>query len=1023
MKKLLMIIMIAFSVISLNAQQKGLATIKGIVSDSNTKEPLAGASIYVPGTKIGTYTDRDGKFSLELKDTDVKIVISYIGFLDKITDVGSDTYFDIRLTPDANVLNEMVVIGYASKKKENLTGAVSVVSVEDAEDRAVPSVEMLLQGKVAGLMTTQLSSQPGSSNFEMRLRGINSMDNNNSPLVIVDGVEADLNSINSKDIESMTVLKDASSAAIYGARAAAGVILITSKQGKRGMKISYSNSFSMQFPTRIADIVEDPVQYIDLANEAFINSGQKPKYNDAFRQKWLEGGTPETTPVDWKKLIFKNAFMHDHFVNMSGAGDRYDYAVSVGFKDQKGIVYSTSAQQFTYKTKVNVHFWDKKFTLGATINGRNMVSHEAQSSYSILDRYMQNRPILFLKSFKSETTLYGGGANFMAIEELGGGNDKDFNELNTAFTAKLTPVKGLSITANYSLIKRRTDLSKYIPKYEIAGSPEMPYGTVKRSQLTEQNTKYDRALFNVVASYSKSIKKHNFDLLAGFEQTETTNDSYSINGYDLSKNHPLISLLSPTTLTTDSSYYSYAIMSYFGRLSYDYAGRYLFEANFRRDGSSVFAPGYRYFNSPSVAVAWRIKKEPFMKRAKWVDDLKLRASYGILGNYYVSSNYYTFADKINPSDNYTFGGNLTGGYSYSSMANPYTTWEAIHQINIGLDFSFLKSFDLTVDVFQKRTSDMLSKIYQPLSLGVGANQSAVNAGAMLNRGFEITLGYKHYFNKDFKIYAEANLGYVKNTVVDLGGNESQWHNNTGTVRSEIGFPYMSLYGYKYIGLYQIEDFTWQNNSDPAIPHMEREYVLKPGVTGTTLHSSPRPGDLLLEDQDGDNVITTNDIVRLGNPRPEIQYSFTLGLNYKGFSFSVLAQGSGGNTLYLQRNPFYNTLFTGQLLSSFVTEHWTEDNPNYRCLFADKQRWNVRSSYDMHNGAYLRIKNVRMGYTFKGGFLEKIKVSSIRIFMSAENLLTISSFPKGFDPERGATSGSVAAYPLMRSVSAGLAVNF
>ena len=849
------------------------------------------------------------------------------------------------------------------------------------------------------------------------------MDNNNSPLVIVDGVEADINSINSKDIESITILKDASSAAIYGARAAAGVILITSKQGKRGMKINYSNSFSLQFPTRIADIVEDPVQYIDLANEAFLNSGQKQKYSDEFRQKWLVGGTPETTPVDWKKLIFKNAFMQDHFVNLSGADDRYDYAVSVGYKDQKGVVYSTKSQQFTYKTKVNVHFWDKKFTLGATISGRDMTSHEAQSAYSILDRYMQNRPILFLKSFESEKTLYGGGAPFMAIEELGGGNDKDFNELNTAFTAKLTPVKDLTFTANYSIIKRRTDYMKYTPKYEIAGSPEVPFGTVKRSQLTEQNTKYDRILFNAVGSYSKTFNKHNFDLLAGFEMIETTNDSYTVDGYDLSKNHPLLSLVSPTTLTTDSSYYSYAIMSYFGRFSYDYAGKYLFEANFRRDGSSVFAPGYRYFNSPSVALAWRVKKEPFMKRAKWINDLKLRASYGILGNYYVSSNYYTFADKINPSDNYTFGGNLSGGYSYQTLSTPYTTWESIHQINLGLDFSFLKSFDLTVDVFQKRTTDMLSKIYQPLSLGVGSNMPAVNAGEMLNRGFEITLGYKHYFNKDFKVYAEANVGYVKNTVVDLGGNQNQWHNTTGTVRSEIGHPYMSLYGYHCIGLYQIEDFTWQNNSDPSIPHMEREYVLKPGKTETTLHSAPRPGDLLIEDQDGDNVITTNDIVRLGCPKPEMQYSFSFGLNYKGFSFSLLAQGSGSTSVYLQRNPFYNTAFTGQLLSSFVTERWTEETPNYRMLFADKQRWSVMSDYNVHNGAYLRLKNVRMGYTFRGGFLDDIKVSSIRVFFSAENLLTLSSFPKGFDPERSGSGGTIAVYPLMRSVSGGMSVNF
>ena len=504
---------------------------------------------------------------------------------------------------------------------------------------------------------------------------------------------------------------------------------------------------------------------------------------------------------------------------------------------------------------------------------------------------------------------------------------------------------------------------------------------------------------------------------------ERINDSHSVHGYDLSKNEPLISLLDPTTITVDASYNEYAIMSYFGRLSYDYDGKYLLEANFRRDGSSVFAPGYRYFNSPSLALAWRISKEPFMRKATWLDDLKLRASYGILGNYLVSGNYYAFADRIDTQNNYAFGGTVNTGYGYSILSNPYTTWESISQFNAGIDFAFLKEFSFSAEYFSKRTTDMLSKVYQPLSLGIGDNAPAVNAGEMLNRGFEVTIDYKHYFNTDFNISVGANLGYVKNKIISLGGNQEQWHTTDGRVRSEIGHSFMSLYGYKAIGVYQIDDFTWQNNSDPSIPHMEREYQLKPGRTTTTLHPNVRPGDLLIEDQDGDNNITANDVVRLGNGRPELQYALSFGIEYKGFNFSLLAQGQGNSMVYLQTASPYSSAFTGQIFTSDAEQRWTEATPQYRCLYADKERLAIVSDYDVYNAAYLRIKNIQLGYTFRGGFLDKIRVSGLSVFVSGENLFTITSFPKGWDPERDVTNGTITSYPLIKSFTGGIVLNF
>lgn len=1007
-------------VYSQNSQER---VITGTVLESGSDEPLPGASIVVSGTRNGTYADANGSFSIKTDQKDPVLKVSYIGFEDMSVKVNGRKDLTIRLQPDSNLLDEMVVIGYAEKKKENLLGAVSTAVVDDADMRALPSAELLLQGKMAGVMMTQTSAQPGQTSSEIRVRGITSIDNNNSPLVIIDGVESNMDAINPKDIESVTVLKDASSAAIYGARAAAGVIIITSKQGRRGMKITYSNSFSLQTPTHLPDVVDDPVLYIDLANEAFLNSGLTKKYNDTTRKEWEEGGKLIRTPVEWKELIYRNGFMQDHFVNMSGAGERYDYAVSVGYQDQKGVVAFTKANQFTYKTKVNVHFWNKRLTLGANISGKTLNSHEAQATSTLVNRYMSNRPILFFKSTEGGRNIYGASAAFYAIEELGGGNDKDYNELNMIYTAKVKPVKGLQFTVNYNRTQRKTAQTKYIPYYEQASNAEVTIGTFKRSELTKANNNYSRNLFNVVGQYNLSVKNHNLDVLAGFETIETFNDNYSVHGYDLSKNEPIVDLLDPVTVTVDASKNEYAIMSFFGRLSYDYAGRYLVELNFRRDGSSVFAKGYRYFNSPSVALAWRVSEEPFLKGAGWLDNLKLRASYGILGNYLVSGNYYAFANKIVPQQNYTFGGELSTGYGYNLHANPYTTWESIRQANLGIDFEFLKEFSISAEYFDKRTTNMLSAIYQPLSLGVGTNRPAVNAGEMLNRGYEITIDYQHYFNNDFRISAGANIGFVRNKVVDLGGNKDQWHTSDGTVRSELGYPFMSLYGYRCIGLYQVDDFTWQNGSDPSIPHMEREYVLKPGRTETALHTNPRPGDLLLEDQDGDNIITPNDVVRLGNGRAETQFALSFGIRYKGFDFSMMAQGQGNANVYIQRAAPYTTAFTGQIITSYINERWTEATPQYRCLYADKQRLDIISSYDVHNAAYLRLKNVQLSYTFSGGFFEKIKVQGLKLFVSGENLLTWSSFPEGFDPERVASNSSVTVYPLIKSFTGGLILNF
>ena len=1004
-----------------SAAPQAARTVTGTVTDESDR-PLVGATIVVAGTVQGTTTDSEGKFTIRIPESRDRIDVSFVGYLARTVTLGTRTHVDIQLTEAANPIDEVIAIGYGSKTKANATGAVQNLSVTDAAMRAVSSTDMLLQGKAAGIQMIQNSGQPGADALEIRIRGISSIDNNSSPLVIVDGVESDINRVNPRDIKSVSVLKDASSAAIYGNRAAAGVIIIETRTGRKGIEINYSGSVSAHFATRLPELVDDPVQYIDLANEAFLNTGLKPKYTEATRQQWIDREMKTRQPVDWKKLLFETGMMQTHYVNVSGAGERYDFSFSTGYRDQDGVVFSTRADKLDYRLKMNVLFFDKKLKIGALVSGYETSSHEAQAANTIINRYVANRPILHFKSTEGGRNIYGAGAAFYAIEELGGGNDRRYSDLNSTFTATLTPVKGLTLKALYNQRNSRIRLTKYIPSYEQSANAEVTTGTLKRSELTERADWNKRRTFNATAGYKGRFGRHDIDLLVGYEMRETCSDWNQVKVMDLKKNAPLISYGDPNTLTVAASASEYAAISLFGRLSYEFDNRYLVELNLGRDGSSRFARGRRFGWFPSAAAAWRVSQERFLKEVAWIDNLKLRASYGRLGNDNIGSAY-TFTDRMSSQEYYSFGGTQVDGSAITLLSNPFTSWETVEQANIGLDFDFLNAFSFSADIFRKDVSDMLGRLYPVVSLGTGTNGAPQNVGRMRNRGIEVSLSYTKRFRNKLRLTVGGNLAWVENKVIDLGSNRDQWHTTDGSVRSEVGYPMQSLYGYRCIGLYQVDDFTWQNDSDPAIPHMERRYALKPGRTTTTLHANPRPGDLLLKDRDGDNEITTDDIVRLGRGRSDLTFAFNIGVNWKNFDFQLLAQGQGRALAYLQNSAPATTAFTGQIFRSFVRERWTEQTPHYRALHADKQRLAIISSYDMHNAAYLRLKNIQLGYTFTGAWLRKIRLRDLRIYVTGENLLTFTSFPKDFDPERAVDNHTVGAYPLIKSISGGLSVTF
>lgn len=428
--------------------------------------------------------------------------------------------------------------------------------------------------------------------------------------------------------------------------------------------------------------------------------------------------------------------------------------------------------------------------------------------------------------------------------------------------------------------------------------------------------------------------------------------------------------------------------------------------------------------SPSVSGAWRISEEPFFaNNIKGVENLKLRASYGILGNASLSS-YYPFADVLGTSEYYSFGGTVANGTSITQLANRNISWETLEQYDLGLDIDILRTFSIAIDYFNKKTKDMLTQTYIPLSMGTGSGARPYqNIGSMLNKGLEVSASYNKSFKNGLNVTLNGGFAYMTNKVLDIGDNQYIYHTGDGLIRSEVGQPFQSIYAYICDGVYQISDFTWQNNSDPNIVHRDRKYVLNAELPKSTIYKNVAPGDIKLRNVDNsDNVIDAKDVVRVGRARPDINYSFSASLSYKGIYMNLLGQGVAKNQAYLTDANFYNTAFTGQLLTSYL-DRWTFENQSSTMirLHADKERRVVQSTYNLYNGAFFRLKNLELGYDLPKIITEKLQLQGVRVYITAENLFTFSKYPKGFDPERNTTNNAQTSYPQLKSYAVGISV--
>lgn len=1004
--------------------------IKGKVVDENG-QPLPGSSVVIEGTSKGTITDMDGNFSLSVTNEEKKLEFSFVGYTTQTVKIQKGKSMNVKLLPDAVGLEEIVVVGYGTQKKVNLLGAVENVSMAELENRPLTNASMALQGQVAGVDIVQQSGQPGSDQGTIRIRGVSSIENNNEPLVLIDGIEGDINDVNPKDIATMSVLKDASSAAIYGSRAAAGVILITTKTGSEGhLKVNYSFNYGVQQSTALPEPV-DVYTWIDLKKEMLIYNGQKAQADalEEVRKDYLSGEKVQTNYYD---TFFRLAPQQDHYINFSG-GNRYaKSSVSLGYMSQDGVLVGTSSDKFTFRTNTDLSTKNNivNFTLNMSGYRQNIDEYSTSSKYVINNIHRAGPTSVF----QAKNGLYGYYALYYAQKELGGGGWNNKNGLYGRAQLKLNLFDGFKIIAAMNANYSASTASLFAPPLSTASDLYGDTQSEQQSYYSINNIHSFSTTLEARAHYDKTFNRiHKLSAMVGVSQFEYIYTTEYARREDYIDYVPSLSHGDAATQTNKDSHSERALRSVFSRIGYTLKDRYLFEANFRADGSSRFRnKKWGYF--PSFSAGWRISEEDFFKsldKNRIVDNFKIRASWGMLGNESIYSSY-TGYDQIGMNYPYDFNGSIVSGAGLTSLSNPDTTWETTEQTNVGVDLSLFNSFTITADYFYKYTYDILMQLPLAPSLAPGTVPYQ-NAGSMQNQGIELTLGYKKRINKDLNIYASATLSHISNKVLDLKGQDAIYHkttdNSTPVLISKVGEPYGSYYGYNVIGIFQVDDFTWQNNSDPSIPIEERKYVLKEGIP--TQAENPIPGDLRFEDISGPNGVPDGKIDLdydrkiIGKQFPDLAYSFTVGGEYKGFDINLFFHGVTGRDLYscgAMVVPFAND--NGNVWKEQVDDRWTYENPsntNPR-LFNDNARMTMRSNYYLQDASFLRLKNVEVGYTFPKNLLKKIRVENLRIYAGIQNAFTITGF-KGWDPERPASNISSDVYPQVRVYNIGLNLKF
>jgi len=979
-------------------QQK--KAINGVVFDGGLNEPLIGANVVVKGTTNGTVTDLDGKFTLEAAPNDI-LVISSIGFKSLEIKASDAAKGKITLQEDTQALDEVVVVGYGVQKKANLTGSVAHISAEAIESRSVASVSAALAGQIPGVTAIQSSGAPGSQTASITIRGTNSI-NGGSPLVIVDGVPGSMNTIDPQDIESLTVLKDAASSAIYGVQAANGVILITTKKGKKGDKarINYSGSVAWSSPVALLKFL-GAGDYAMLYNEAVKNENPNAilPYTEEDIQNYRNGTLPDT---DWYDETFKkNALETYHNLSINGGSEKTSYNASIGYTRQDGLIDVNKYDRFNGRISVDSDI-NKWLTAGLNVSGYRGTKNDGWEGYASLRQYC-NRLAPIYPVYNDDGSFYYSGLNnpVAHLDNTGFTRQVD-QQLNTTAYAKVNILPELNVKALFS-VRNDTRNNEGFKKL-------LEYGTGNNtfnSGLREGYQKYydwNWYTTQVLANYNKTFGKHSLTALAGFEQiyynykyTEATRKGGGNDELTESLN-----TLDKSSQTNKNGGHETARRSYFGRVQYDFNNKYLFEANLRADASSRFPKDSRWGYFPSVSAGWRITEESFVKDAdiKWLSNLKIRAGWGQTGNEELSDS------DIYPSiATYAYGSYMFGNSLYSTAyetryVNSQLKWATVTNYEGAIEAGFLNNrlgFELAV--YKKKTKDML--LYLPVQGVLGMDAPAQNAGSMQNTGFDLSLFHNNRINKDFSYAVNLNIAYVKNKITDMCGTEGENPDDSKYWYLE-GYALGSFYGYEAIGYFNTEE----------------ELANDAKRTGTE-----QLGDIKYRDLNNDGKIdAANDRKVIGKDKPSWTGGLNIALYYKDFDFSAFFQGAFDVYGYYTGESSYAFYNSGKVLERHL-DRWTPENHNasYPRITKDSQINFSTSSFWLQDASYVRLKNISLGYNIPSVLTQKIGIDKVKVYISGENLLTFSGL-EGIDPEAPASNRG-AYYGNVKKVSLGLKVSF
>lgn len=1038
-------------------QQQKTRSLTGVIKDSNG-EPIIGASVIEVGTTNGTVSDLNGKFTLSSVRGN-EIQLSFIGYITQTVKIGNKTQFNLILKEDTQTLNEVVVVGFGTQKKVNLTGAVSSVKMSDAlGNRPINSALSALENTVPGLQINKVSGKPGAS-INTNIRGVTSI-NGGTPLVLVDNVPMDLDMINPNDIESISVLKDAAASAIYGARAAFGVILVTTKQGQKEtpIRVNYSNNFSFSNVASKIKLVT-PRENLEYLNDLGVKdywSGHKLetwfKYLDEYEKEnkhpegyvWGEDGYRyDLAPTNaYNDMLDNFGFQQSHNLSVQGGSQKSSYRVSLGIVDEDGILITNKDSYSRYNAsgfinmeaskwlsiQMDVKFASSKMTTATGSTGIGSLWNIAE--------YTSMSPLGYGTQTKDETQLYPYATSRHAIEM----HDPNINrnrDLRLLGRFILTPLTGWNIVGEYTYNWNWGAQSKTSKHITMLGANDLGLKEInKTTNYYMVNDFSDRNVINIYSTFHKKIKNHDFTIMGGFNQEEYHYEWLKGSRKDLvDQNLPSLGLATGD-MTAEDAFNELALRSLFYRINYAYKDRYLFEANGRYDGSSRFPKKDRFGFFPSFSAAWRISQENFMENTKsFINNLKMRASWGNIGNQNTGGYYVYLPTMDTNKPKWVLNGNTDWVTSLTTpgLVSKSLTWETVSTLDFGFDVTLLNRLNLTADYYIRNTTNMLGPS-SPLPSVLGVDAPKANIASLRTKGWELYVEWKDKIGKEFSYRIAANIYDSQSEITDYYNPTKLLYNNSN-LSLRKGMKYGEIWGYETDRYLTPDDF----NSDGTV---------KDGIVLMQGQTKVYPGDIIFKDRDHNNEISPGDatednpgdMVVIGNRMPRYQFGLNLNAEYKNFDISLFFNGIGKRDMWLPLFPNNGQYVKG--VEQYQMDYWTENNPNaFFPRISEKtatgSNYNRQTKY-VKDGSYLRLKNLTIGYNCPKEWCKKWSLQNFRIFISGENLFTIHNLPEGYMPDSydtnvgGLSMGSTASgdsysgfytYPLMRQLSFGINITF